>query len=115
MGVEFLKKVKKTIVKHIDVGRVKLATPDLLTRHPKQQPRTVVATVAKGSKLDKGDQLRAELSNGKLNLCRGNSILGPFDNPPADILAKIGETGGAALAKVKQIHALSGKVEVELC
>ena len=114
MGVEFLKKVKKTIVKSIDNGRVRLATPHLFTQQPDQKPRTLVATLRNGSLVASGDQLVAELSGGTLNLCRGATILGPIENPTSETISKISQTGGVALATVARVHALSGKVDVEL-
>lgn len=114
MGAEFLSRTRKTIIKHIDAKRVALATADLLTIIPKDQPRCAVASLAPGANVNSGEVLIVEERNGKLNARRGNSLVASFDNPGGDLVAAVGKAGGVATGIVQRVHKLSKKVEVSL-
>lgn len=114
MGAEFLARTRKTIVKHIDAKRAALATPDLLTNTPKDQPRCSIASVAPGANVKDGEVLIVEARNGALSARRGNSIVANFDNPGSDLVAAISKSGGVANGVVQRVHRLSKKVEVSL-
>jgi hypothetical protein len=115
MGSEFLSKTKRTITKHIDAKRVALATPELFTIRPTDQPRCSIASIDPGVTVNVGEILIAESGNGSVKLRRGNSIVASLDNPTNNIKADIERTGGAANAVVQRVHTLSMKAEISLC
>jgi hypothetical protein len=114
MGAEFLSRTRKTIVKHIDAKRVALATADLLTNTPKDQPRRSIASVAPGASVNTGETIIVEARGGKLSARRGNAVVANFDNPGSDLIAAIGKAGGVTTGVVQRVHKLSKKVEVSL-
>lgn len=114
MGAEFLAETRDTIVKHIDKKRVALAAADLLTSKPKDQPRCSIASTTPGAVFKKGEAVIVEARDGKLGMRRGNYVVGNFDSPSRDLVAKIEKWGGVANGTIQRIHKLSGKVEVSL-
>lgn len=114
MGAEFLSRTKKTIIKHIDAKRVALATHDLLTRNPTDEPRCSIASMAQGATLNDGEVLIVEARDGKLSARKGNSVVAAFDNPGSDLVAAISKSGGVANGVVRRVHKLSKKVEVAI-
>lgn len=113
MGSDFLKRTKPTILKHIDSHRMRLATADLLTVLPVDQPRCLVASLEGSPIIVDGATIIAEPAGNAIRLRQGNSYVGKLDNPPADILARVTATGGAG-ATIQRIHKISRKVEVSL-
>ena len=114
MGAEFLSRTRKTIVKHIDAKRVALATADLLTITPKDQPRCLIASVAPGANVNSGETVILEARSGKLSARRGNAVVANFDNPGSDFVAAIGKAGGVTTGVVQRVHKLSKKMEISL-
>ena len=115
MGVDFLSRTKRTIVKHIDRKRVALSTHDLFTSRPKEQARCLTASLADGQTLTGGEHLIVEVRRGTVQLRRGNSIVGAFDNPSNEIVAAVEKSGGIASGIVERVHKLSKKADVSLC
>ncbi|MFN4228450.1 hypothetical protein [Parvibaculum sp.] len=115
MGIEFLNRCKQTISKRIDTQRVALATPDLFTVRPGERPRSYLATIAPGAKIENGESLIAELSDNSIRLRRGNDFVVSLDCVTPDVLAAMQSGGGAAHGVVQRIHRLSGKADVTLC
>lgn len=89
MGLEFLRRTKPTIDKHIDTKRVNLSTPDLLTRTPEDQPRCLLAAIAPGASLNNGDVVIVETHDNGLLARRGNTVVATFKNPSAAYVSAI--------------------------
>ncbi len=115
MGIEFLTRTRPTIRKHIDRKRVELATPDLFTQQPTDQPRCAMISLNKGVDVKEGDRLIFEVSSTSITARRQNNVVGVYDNPNSEILTNLSKSGGAAGGVVRRIMKLSGKAEVSLC
>ena len=115
MGSEFLKKTRATHVKSIDIGRVALSTPNLLTQTPKDQPRCAVATLSGRAKLAAGEILIVEPKGAELVASRGNSEVARIKNPPSDVMRAICSSGGVAKGEVQKVKKLSMTADISLC
>lgn len=115
MGIEFLTRTRPTIRKHIDRKRVELATPDLFTQQPTNQPRCAMISLNKGTDVKEGDRLIIELGSTSITVRRENNFVGVYDNPNSEVLTNLSNSGGAAGGIVRRIMKLSGKAEVSLC
>ena len=116
MGVDFQEKVKRSFKKHLDIEKVKLATPDLFTCQPVEQRRALAADVLNDAHLPPGQTYVAEPANGTIVLrdC-GLTPVAVVRSPPADILSAVYGGGGVAKAVVQEMHTLSGVAEVTIC
>ncbi len=114
MGSEELKKRRRTHDKYIDRQRVALATPDLFTRTPEDQPRSCVAFIEPGVAVDVGDSFIVEPAESGMLGRRGNSVALVFSQPPLDILDAVRGGAGAATGKVVRVNRLSRTVEVTI-
>ena len=115
MGVEFLKRTKRTISKSIDTNRANLSTPDLLTRTPEDQPRCLLAAIAPGACLITGDVVIVETHDSSLLARRGNTIVARFKNPPAAYVSAINQSGGVAGGIIRKVNTISKTVDVSIC
>jgi hypothetical protein len=113
MGSEFMKMTKRTISKYVDKNRVALATRDLFTTFPEDQPRSWVASISSGARVSEGARILAESDGAAIRLRQGNSYVGKLDNPTKDVLAKL-SAAGCAGATVQRVLTLSGKIEVQI-
>lgn len=115
MGIEFLTRTRQTIRKHIDRKRVELATPDLFTQQPTDQPRCAMISLKQGVLVKEGERLIIELSKASITARRDNTVIGVYDNPNSGVLANLSNSGGTAGGVVRRVMKLSGKAEVSLC
>jgi hypothetical protein len=114
MGAEELKKRRPSHDKYIDRQRVALATPDLFTQTPEDQPRSCIASVAVGATVEIGESFVIEPSEmGMLGRC-GNSVVLHFGQPPCDILKAVRSGAGVATGEIRRINKLSRTVEVTI-
>lgn len=114
MGAEELKKRRPSHDKYIDRQRVALATPDLFTRVPEDQPRSFIAVMEKGSKPAVGTDHILQADKGKLTGCTGNSVHFSTMNAPPDSLQAIKLGAGIAVGEIIRINPISGTVEVKI-
>lgn len=115
MGSEFLKKTKKTIVKSVDAGRVRLGTSDLFTKVPLDQLRCAIATLERGATINAGEMLIAEPRGKELILSRGNNKVARIKRPTTRDLEAIKNSSGVAKAEVKKINKISRTADISLC
>ncbi|MGV2181443.1 MULTISPECIES: hypothetical protein [Rhizobium] len=115
MGIEFLARTRTTIRKYIDRMRVELATPDLFTQKPTDQPRCALISLQQGAVVNEGDRLIIELSKAKITARRDNNVIGTYENPNSEVLTNLSNSGGTAGGVVRRVMKLSGKAEVSLC
>ena len=115
MGSEFLKKTGRTNAKSLDRGRIELSTPDLFTRTPNEQPRSVVAKLEGGAALKCGEKVIIEPSGNALNAVVGNRTLAVVKDAPPDVVSEITGSCGVARGEVSKVHTLSNTVELTLC
>ncbi|WP_316226960.1 hypothetical protein [Bradyrhizobium sp. SZCCHNS3052] len=114
MGAEELKKRRQSHDKYIDRQRVALATSDLFTRQPKEQPRSFIAVVEKGIQLDIGGEHILQVDKGKLVGCLGNSIQFQTSAAPPDIFRAISSGPGVAVGEIIRVNPISGTIEVKI-
>ena len=114
MGADFLKRTRKTHSKSIDAGKVRLATPDLFTQTPKDQPRCAIAILT-GEAVSTGEKLIIESEGKELVASKGNTVVARVKNPPADVITAISQSGGIAKGEIQKINAISKTVDISLC
>lgn len=115
MGAEFLKKTRNTNAKSLDKGRARLATPDLFTRTPDDQPRSAVAKINTGAALSHGEKVIVESDGKSLSAVIGHKTVATFANPPADVVSAISNSGGVAKGEVSKINPISKTADIKLC
>ena len=114
MGAEELKKRRPSHDKYIDRQRVALATPDLFTRMPEDQPRSFIAVMEKGITPTVGRDHILQADKGKLMGCVGNSVHFSATSAPPDILQAIAGGAGIAVGEIIRINSISNTVEVKI-
>ena len=114
MGAEELQKRRRSHDKYIDRQRVALATPDLFTRIPQDQPRSCIAVMADGIPARVGDDFILQADKGKLVGCRGNSVHLYSTTAPPDILQAVSSGAGTAVGEIVRINRISRTVEVKI-
>ena len=114
MGAEELKKRRPSHDKYVDRQRVALATPDLFTRTPEDQPRSCVASIAPNATVEIGESFVIEPTETGMLGRRGNSVVLDFTQPPDDILRAIRSGARVATGEVNRINKLSRTVEVTI-
>ena len=113
MGVDFIKKCAKGFQKSWDRGQKELAAPNLFSRDPALAARTYCALPADGANFHQDRELILRISDNEARLYDGCSVVGTLkDNPPA-LVASVAEGGcGVAVARVVNVHAISGAADV---
>ena len=114
MGAEELTKRRQSHDKYIDRQRVELATPDLFTRMPENQPRSCVSTIIGDAAVSVGESLVIEAAGDSLLARRGNSIVLTISDPPADVLSAVRSGAGVASGTVQHVYKLSRSVQVTI-
>jgi hypothetical protein len=115
MGVDFIEKVGRTFVKHLDSARSRLSTADLFTRTPVEDRPTYPVRTKPDAKLKVGQELIVEVSGNSLVYSDALTVVARDDNPPADIYRAVVESHGTATATVKDLLEISSVAEVSLC
>lgn len=115
MGVDFLYRVRKYFKRRWDRGRNDLCQPTLFTKTPSQRPRKVLLTAFDNGAVPEGDTIVLRASGQALvAYSKQNTPLGNCAEPPAELLAKILESGGAAVGTICKVHPLSSRFDVEV-
>lgn len=114
MGADFLDKRNKGYAKHIDRKRVALATGDLFTREPNDQPRRIIAKMKRGADLIVGDKLIIEQKGASLTGCRGNSVVAEIENASTVITDAVSQSSGVAIGTIEKVNKVSGTLEVSI-
>jgi hypothetical protein len=112
MGAEELKKRRPSHDKYINRQAVALATPDLFTRTPEDQPRSCVASIGPDITVEIGESFIIEPTETGMLGRRGNSVVLNFTRPPDDILKAVRSGASVATGEIKRINKLSRTVEV---
>jgi hypothetical protein len=115
VGVDFIGRVGRTYVKHIDGARARLGTSDLFTGTPEEDRPTYPIEIKRGAKLRTGQELTVEVSGESLVYRNVLSVVAQDDAPPADVLKAVRDSCGIATAIVHDVHELSSVVEVSFC
>ena len=114
MGAEELKKRRRSHDKYLDRQGVALATPDLFTQTPEDQPRTCIASIVSNASIQIGDTYIFEAEKDHLVGRLGNAVHLDIPNTPADILEAVRGGAGVAKGEVCRINKLSRTVEVAI-
>ena len=113
MGLDFIRLRAPTFRKSWDRGKMKLATPDLLTQQPECNTRSVVAVVDQGCELPKDTEVAVCTRDKQLIVLRENTIVARGAEPPPDIYKAIDKSGEMALGRIAKFNPLSGTVDVD--
>src|SRR5262245_22405348 len=114
MGAEELKKRRPAHNKYIDRQRVALATPDLFTRMPEDQPRSFIAVMENGIAPVFGSEHILHADKGRLLGCVGNSVHFSAASAPPDILQAVSGGAGTAVGEIIRVNRISRTVEVKI-
>ena len=115
MGVDFIGRVGRTYVKHLDGARVRLGTSDLFTRTPVEDRPTYPVETKRGAKLTAGQALTVEVAGDALVYRDVLSVVAQDNAPSADVMRAVRESCGIATAIVQEVHELSSVAEISLC
>lgn len=115
MGVDFMRRVKKTFTKSWDRARVRLCTPDLFTQPPDCAGHSVAFDLLGESNLKPGDLVTVEKDGADLVAWSCLTPVGRAPNPPANIVKAIDDACGIAKGTIYQVHPVSGVAEITLC
>jgi hypothetical protein len=113
MGADFYDKATPTFKKSFDHARATLGTADLFTREPQCAMRSVAADIL--SPVETGEHLVIEREGDVLVGLRGNARVVRVNNPPADLLAAVDASCGAAHGLVEHVYDLSQIADLSLC
>ena len=114
MGLDFVRRVAKSFKKKWDRGREELATPDLFTQHPELKKRRIVIRAAPGCKLEVNQEYLVRVESENIMVYKGENFVGAGKGCPSEVRGTIESSGGYAVAKVEQVHPLSGAADVTL-
>lgn len=114
MGADFLDKRNRGYAKHIDRKRVALATGDLFTQEPNDQPRRVIANMKRGASLAIGDKLIVEKNGAGLTGCQGNSVVAEVEKVSPAIAAAVSKSSGIATGTVEKVNTISWTAEISI-
>lgn len=112
MGQDFLRAKAARFRREIDLGKIKLTTPDLFTREPQSAARAAIATLQTGQTVELDEELNVKLHMDRLVVIRGNEMIAIFVSPPHELIEAIANSGGFAVGKILQINNLSRTIEV---
>jgi len=115
VGVDFIGRVGRTYVKHLDGARVRLGTSDLFTRTPVEDRPTYPVETKRGAKLTAGQALTVEVAGDALVYRDVLSVVAQDNAPSADVMRAVRESCGIATAIVQEVHELSSVAEISLC
>ncbi|MBD2843543.1 hypothetical protein [Erythrobacter rubeus] len=114
MGTEFLAKTKRAFKKSWDKSAELANTPDLFRKEVETTSTCFEAETLEGVNPDIGDEFCVRIEDGKLIGRDGLTPTIRLSNPTPATRAAIESAGGVATAKVINLDAISGVVEVSI-
>jgi hypothetical protein len=114
MGVDFNRRAAPNFRKSWNHGKYELAIPTLFTRAPDTQTRSLVAECSAISQMNAGSAITVVAEGDSLLTLNGTRPVGKVKSVPFDIMKRIQDAGGIAVATVRDIHPLSETFDVEL-
>lgn len=115
MGVDFVRKAAKSFHKGLDRARIELATPDLFTQQPNCEPRSYVAEIFPGKKLNPGEEVGVHHQDGKIVVIKGLEPVANFLMPTAELLQGLEDSYDEAYGTVEEVYEDAGIAEITVC
>lgn len=114
MGVDFIGRIGRNYVKHLDEARVRLGTADLFTSTPEEDRPTYPIDILNGAKLKSGQNLTVEPAGTCLIYRDILSVVARDESPPRELYQAVINSNSTAIAIVKEVHEISSVAEVSL-
>ena len=115
MGVDFIKRTKKSFKKGLDRSRTELGTPKLFSRDPDQQPRSYKATIRGGRAVCADEKVGVRLLEGdKVVAVDGLDVVAEMASPSDELLEALRESHGEACGTVLAVHEMAAVAEIEV-
>ena len=114
MGLDFLRRTAKSSRKAWNNGKSDLSNPTLFAGQPECQTRTVLADADDNSKPCTGEAVTLHMDEQGILVVREKTRIGKVGNPPPDLIDAMRNAGGCALGHIRQVHQLSGTLDVEI-
>jgi hypothetical protein len=114
MGVDFIRRATPNFRKSWNHGKHELAFPTLFTRAPDIQTRSLVAECSAIGQMIAGSAITVVAEGDSLLTLSGTRPVGKVKSVPSEIMRRIQDAGGIAVATVRDIHPLSETFDVEL-
>jgi hypothetical protein len=115
MGVDFIRKAKKSFHKGLDRRRIELASPTLFTEQPTGVPRIYAANLCSGQVLNAGEKLGVRLDGDRVLALRGLDQVATFTRPSGELIAALSAVHGEASGVVQQVHDMARMAEISVC
>lgn len=114
MGVDFIRRATPNFRKSWNHGKHELSIPTLFTRAPDTQKRSLVAECSAINQMRTGSAITVVAEGDWLLTLSGTQPVGKIRSVPTDVMRRIQEAGGIAVATICDIHPLSETIDVEL-
>ena len=115
MGIDFIRRTARSFHKGLDIRRIELASPNLFTQAPSPKPRTYVAHVCSGQKIDFGEKLGIHLDGKHVLAMRGLNRVATISSPSPELLEALSVGHGETSCVVQEVHDLARVAEIRLC
>jgi hypothetical protein len=114
MGMDFIEKAKGSLKKTWDRSRVKLGTPDLLTKYPTTVERSFLADRIGDAPVTVGENVVVQLCEDGVFAYSQLTATARFRDVPSDVLQMVREGGGCINGVVTAIHEVSCTTSITL-
>lgn len=115
MGVDFIRRTKRSFHKGLDRRRIELALPTLFTQQPTSAPRIYAANLCSGQVLNTGEKLGVRLDGEQVLAMRGLDQVATIARPPAELVEALSVVHGEACGVVQHVHDLVRVAEISVC
>jgi hypothetical protein len=114
MGVDFIRRAAPTFRKSWNQGKLELAIPNLFTRLPGAQRRSVTAECSDINQIACGLPVTVVADGDSLVTLNGTRAVGRVRSAPPDVMRRIADAGGIAVGTIGEIRPVSETFDVEL-
>ena len=115
MGIDFLKRTAPSYQRALDRRAIELREPQVLASNLPPSARTATAELREGAALVLGERILLRWLGDQLVVQRETRVAATFGNPPAELLARVAQSGGVEIGVVQAVRPISGEVEISLC
>jgi hypothetical protein len=113
MGLDFIRRGRRSFEKAWSNGAVELSNPDLFNSPPGKPSRFLLASIFSAS-LHEGEQLIAMVDGERILLTRDLAKVGCIEQAPSELIAHLREMGGFGYAVAERLNPLSESAEIRV-
>ena len=113
MGLDFIRRGRRSFEKAWSNGVAELSNPDLFNSPPGKPSRFLLASLFIAS-LQEGEELVAVVDGERILLTRDLSKVACIDQAPSELISHLREMGGFGYSVIQRLNALSGTAEVRV-